>query len=165
MSDALPAFDVAAFEARKRASFVQVLFRAARLCNEEGIRRVRAAVGDTSVRTAHTALFPHIPFAGIRLTELAARVGVSKQAVQQLVDELEAMGLLAREPDPSDGRAKRIVFTDHGKAALLHGLGVLDGIGAELQARVGAAALATAHDVLLAAIEVYGDGDNDASRR
>ncbi len=150
-----PAFDAVGFAARKRASFAQVLFRAARLCNEEGIRRVREAVGDVRVRTAHTALFPHVPFEGIRLTALAERVGVSKQAVQQLVDELEAMGVLARIPDPRDGRAKQIVWTERGKAGLVHGLGILDGLGAEIEAEVGADALAVAHRVLLAAITRY----------
>ncbi|MEO2006862.1 MAG: hypothetical protein ABGY41_22515, partial [Candidatus Poribacteria bacterium] len=37
-------------------------------------------------------LFPHIDFEGIRLTVLAARLGISKQAVGQLVGELQSMG-------------------------------------------------------------------------
>lgn len=53
---------------------------------------------------------------GIRLTELAARVGVTKQSMGALVDELEAAGYVARSPDPTDGRASVIGFTSRGWA-------------------------------------------------
>ncbi len=152
VSEGQPPFDRAAFEARKQANFAQLLFKASRLLNDEALRRVREATGAPHIRAAHTALFPHIPFEGIRLTELAQRVGVTKQAVQQLVDELEAMGALARAADPADGRAKRIVWTELGKAGLLHGVGVLDGIDAEVESAVGAASLAEARRVLGAVI-------------
>ncbi len=156
MSDQPPAFDLTAFEARKQANFAQLLFKASRLLNEEALRRVREATGVHDIRAAHTALFPHIPFEGVRLTELARRVGVSKQAVQQLVDELAAMGALSRAADPVDGRAKRIVWTELGKAGLVHGLGVVAGVDADLEATLGPEAVASARHVLgvvIAALE------------
>ena len=67
------------------------LFKAARLINEDAIARVRERTGEP-VRVAHTALLPHVDLEGTRLTELARRMGVTKQAVGQLVDELEQMG-------------------------------------------------------------------------
>lgn len=143
-----------AFEARKRASFLQVLFKVARLANEAGIARAREAAGDERLRVAHTALFPHITFEGIRLTHLAERVGVTKQAVAQLVDELEDMGVVERVPDPSDGRAKLIRFSARGQEGLLLGLGVLGELERELAAAVGAKELAAAHRTLLALLEV-----------
>jgi DNA-binding MarR family transcriptional regulator len=48
---------------------------------------------------------------------LTARLGLSKQAVQQSLDQLEA-GLVRREPDPADRRARRIVLTAAGQVAL-----------------------------------------------
>ena len=63
-----------------------------------------------AIRPAHTALFPHIDLSGTRQTALARRMGVSKQAVGQLVSELEQMGALERVPDPSDGRARLVRF-------------------------------------------------------
>src|SRR5690606_18063721 len=141
--------DLRDFEAKKRASFLQVLFKAARLANEEGIARARAAAGEGRLRVAHTTLFPHISFEGVRLTQLAERVGVTKQAVAQLVDELEEMGLVERVPDPSDGRAKRIRFSARGREGLMLGLGVLKKLERELAAAVGAEELAAAHRTLL----------------
>jgi DNA-binding MarR family transcriptional regulator len=146
---------VSELEERKRRSFLQVLFKAARLTNAAAIARVRVAAGDERIRVAHTNLFPHVPFDGIRLTALAGRVGISKQAVQQLVDELVTLGIFERRPDASDGRARLICWTDHGKEGLLHGLGVLDGLAAEIERDVGAEALATAHGVLLAVVDRF----------
>ena len=69
--------------------------------------------------------------------DLAARVGVSKQAVGQLVDDLESMGVVERVPDPEDGRARRVRFTRRGFQALLHGVGVLDRLEQQLAAAIG----------------------------
>jgi DNA-binding MarR family transcriptional regulator len=52
---------------------------------------------------------------GTRLTELARRAGVTKQAMMVVVDELEARGLVRRTPDPEDGRAKVVRLTARGR--------------------------------------------------
>jgi len=52
---------------------------------------------------------------GLRLTDLAARAGMTAQSMGELVDDLEAKGYLARRPDPSDRRAKRIYLTERGQ--------------------------------------------------
>ncbi len=52
---------------------------------------------------------------GTRLTELARRAGVTKQAVMVVVDELEVRGLVRRTPDPDDGRAKVVRLTARGR--------------------------------------------------
>lgn len=51
---------------------------------------------------------------GLRLTDLAARAGITAQSMGELVDDLEAKGYLERRPDPEDRRAKRIYLTDRG---------------------------------------------------
>ncbi len=66
------------------------------------------------IGAAHIHLTRHLSMQGSRLTELAARAGMSKQAMGDLVDQCEAWGLVRREADPLDGRARRIVFTDTG---------------------------------------------------
>jgi DNA-binding MarR family transcriptional regulator len=136
----------AELEAEKAASTGQLLFRCARLWNEQALARWRAQSG-VDIRPAHTALFPHIDLEGTRLTDLAQRVGTSKQAVAQLVDELEAMGGLERVPDPSDGRAKLVRFA-RGGAALLEGLGLLMEMEAELADAIGSSRMAALHDAL-----------------
>ncbi|MCB9548216.1 MAG: MarR family transcriptional regulator [Myxococcales bacterium] len=124
-------------EAAKHQSTLQLLFKAARLLDEEAIHRVQQAAGLPRLRRSHTALFPHLDLDGTRVTDLADRMGITKQAVSQIVADLEAHGIVARLPDPADGRTRRVALTDQGRAAMLHGLGVLQALEAELATAVG----------------------------
>src|SRR5262245_46388557 len=120
------------FESYRDGATLPLLFKAARLCNERALARAASDRVRPPVRTAHTTLFPHLDFEGIRLTELAARVGTTKQAVGQLVDDLVALGMVERIGDPEDKRAKRVRFSRRGYAALMQGLGVLHELEATL---------------------------------
>ncbi|WP_437570334.1 MarR family winged helix-turn-helix transcriptional regulator [Sorangium sp. So ce542] len=147
--------DLAELDRRKRASLGQLLLRSARLLDERAVARI-ARRGATGVRRAHTALMPYIDIEGTRLTDLAERARVTKQAVGQLVEELEAMGVVERTPDPDDRRAKRVRFTPQGLKALLHGLGVLMELEEELTRKLGEKQMASLKKglaALLAALE------------
>ncbi|MDI1268982.1 MAG: MarR family winged helix-turn-helix transcriptional regulator [Polaromonas sp.] len=69
----------------------------------------RAQVG-----AAHIHITRHLAVGGSRLTDLAHSAGMSKQAMGDLVDQCEAWGLVLREPDPHDKRARTVVFTAAG---------------------------------------------------
>ena len=112
----------------KQASLAHLLVRAARLVNEAGLRRVQEDARFESARSAHLSVFPHLDLDGTRVTELARRMGITKQAVSQLIDDLEGLGMVERRPDPDDRRAKRVVFTNEGRAMMLFGLSVLRSI-------------------------------------
>lgn len=70
------------------------------------------------VSAAHIHITRHLARGGSRLTELAERAGMSKQAMGSLVDQCEAWGLVTRGPDPLDARARRVLFTTDGLAWL-----------------------------------------------
>jgi DNA-binding MarR family transcriptional regulator len=55
---------------------------------------------------------------GARPSELAARLRISKQALNYLLGELERLDYLARRPDPDDLRSKRVAVTRRGYAAI-----------------------------------------------
>jgi DNA-binding MarR family transcriptional regulator len=55
---------------------------------------------------------------GARPSELAARIRISKQALNYSLGELERLGYLERTPDPDDLRSKRITLTSRGVAAV-----------------------------------------------
>lgn len=126
----------ARLESAKQASLGQLLFKCSRLFNEQALQLANQRSG-VPVRMAHTALFPHIDLQGTRLTTLADRVGVSKQAVSQLVDELQEFGVVERIADPSDGRAQLVRFTERGRRGLLEGLEVLEELRSDLERRIG----------------------------
>jgi len=67
---------------------------------------------------SHIHITRHLALEGSRLTELAQRAGVSKQAMGKLVEQCEAWGLVGRTADARDARARRIVFTPVGLAWL-----------------------------------------------
>ena len=140
-------------EAAKRESTLQLLFKAARLADEEALRRISLVPGRPALRRSHTALLPHIDLEGTRVTELAERLGVSKQAVSQLLDDLESCGVVARTVDPADARAKRVVFTALGKKGLLEGLAVLGALEADLTRALGPKVMTGLRDGVLAVID------------
>lgn len=71
-----------------------------------------AARGQVGAAIVH--ITRHLSLEGSRLSVLAASAGMTKQAMGALVDQCEAWGLVQREPDALDARAKRIVFTPTG---------------------------------------------------
>ncbi len=70
------------------------------------------------ISAAHIHITRHLALQGSRLTALAQAAGMTKQAMGKLVDQCEAWGLVLREDDPLDARARRVVFTDSGLAWL-----------------------------------------------
>ncbi|MGH2401155.1 MAG: MarR family winged helix-turn-helix transcriptional regulator [Candidatus Limnocylindria bacterium] len=106
-------------------------------------------------RPAHSSVFAHIDLeGGTRLTTLAARANITPQALGELVDDLERSGYVTRRPDPDDRRAKRIVLTEHGRAAVVAGQRTIGDLEAALRASLGAERMDTLHDVLRDLIEL-----------
>ncbi len=74
--------------------------------------------GRGQLTAAHWQVTRHLPPEGARLTELALRAGMSKQAMGTLVNQCDAWGLVQREADGLDARARRVCFTATGRAWL-----------------------------------------------
>ena len=66
------------------------------------------------VSAAHIHITRHLSLAGDRITDLAERAGIAKQSMADLVDQCTAWGLVTREADPHDKRARRVRFTPTG---------------------------------------------------
>jgi len=96
------------------------LWQASRTWQAEFAAAMRAA-GHGWLSEARAGLLGHIPRGGIRQAALIERSAISKQAVQQLLDGLEAEGVLQRLPDPRDGRGKLVGYTPKGLDALRDG--------------------------------------------
>lgn len=72
------------------------------------------ARGFEGMRPAHGFAFARLAPDGATVTELAAHLGVTKQAASQLVDEVVRKGYAERRPHPGDARARLIVLTERG---------------------------------------------------
>ena len=106
------------------------------IVDEELFARLHEA-GYTELRPAHACVFGTIGPDGDRLTSLAERADMTKQAVGEAVSELERIGYVERVPDPSDGRAKIIRLTERGHAAWKLGYRVLDDVKERWEQRHG----------------------------
>lgn len=89
------------------------------------------------VTAAHVHITRHLALSGDRLTDLAQRAGMTKQAMANLVDQCEAWGLVTREADPLDARARRVCFTPVGLAWLQAFRDAVAQAEAEFRAEVG----------------------------
>jgi DNA-binding MarR family transcriptional regulator len=89
------------------------------------------------VGAAHIHITRHLAVGGSRLTDLAHSAGMSKQAMGDLVTQCEAWGLVTREPDMHDRRARRVLFTASGLLWLEAFQGAVLQAEAELRQAVG----------------------------
>ncbi|HLI67923.1 MAG TPA: MarR family transcriptional regulator [Caulobacteraceae bacterium] len=94
-----------------------------------------AARGFEGMTPAFASLIPLLDATGARPTTLAARAGITKQAISQLVRELEKRGYVEQAADSSDTRAKIVRLTPRGVALRAACFAVRQ----EMQAAAGAA--------------------------
>jgi DNA-binding MarR family transcriptional regulator len=104
--------------------------------------------GYSAIRQGHGCVFRFIHEGGSRLTELAESSGLSKQAVGEVVDDLERLGYLERAQDPQDGRAKVIRLTEQGAEAHRTALGIFGDIERDFAERYGAERVAMLRELL-----------------
>ena len=108
------------------------------------------------VSAAHIHITRHLSLAGDRLTDLAERAGMAKQSMATLVDQCAAWGLVTREADPRDARARIVRFTPTGLAWLAAFRAAVARAEAEFRAEVGED-VAT---VVALGLEAYAGGEN-----
>lgn len=104
--------------------------------------------GFDDLRPVHRPILRDMLMSNLRPSELAARLGLSKQAVNDLVRELETKGYITLEPDRADGRAKRIVATERGRRVSEMAQASSDAVGRRWAERVGEERYAVFQEVL-----------------
>jgi DNA-binding MarR family transcriptional regulator len=130
-----------------RIPLIGLLKYATQEFGDELRRRLREA-GFADIRDGHGCVFGNIPPEGARLTELAERARLTKQAVGECASDLERIGYLERVPDPTDGRAKILRLTPRGREAQDAGNAFIAEIEAEWSERHGEDEVAALRRVL-----------------
>jgi DNA-binding MarR family transcriptional regulator len=100
------------------------------------------------LRPSHFRLLDYTPSDGIRLTDLAQRANMTKQALGEFAATLQAAGLLQVSPDPTDGRSRLVNLTPEGERVRDHIRQTVSAIEQDLQGRVGAEKWAVFREVL-----------------
>jgi DNA-binding MarR family transcriptional regulator len=116
------------------------LLLASRALFDELHRRL-AARGHADLRPAHGFLFQALGEAGASASEIAARLGVTKQAARLMVEELSALGYVDRGEDPADGRRRPVRLTARGRDALDKSEAIFDELRGELAEEIGSDAI------------------------
>ncbi|MDX6372241.1 MAG: hypothetical protein QOD98_1229 [Nocardioidaceae bacterium] len=95
------------------------------------------AEGERGLRPSHHRVLGHVPSEGITVTDLAERVGMTKQGIGQFVTQLTESGHLTVSADPEDRRVRVVRRTAKGNAAVRRLSELLDDLEASWANRVG----------------------------
>lgn len=118
-----------------------LLWQASDRWHRDFVARMQAA-GHGWFTEARSMLIGSIAPRGSKQALLVERLSISKQAVQQLIDGLEADGILERRADPGDRRSRIVQLTATGKAAMGDANRIKAEIEAEYRSRIGSDAFA-----------------------
>ena len=136
-----------------RKPLIALADRAAQVLGADLIRESQAR--GHRLRLAHNAVFGHLPLEGGRVSDIAARAGITKQSMGEVVRELVELGLLEMTPDPSDRRAKLVTYTERGRAVALDGKRYLADLERRFAQEFGEQKYAHAREVLEKVIESF----------
>ena len=119
---------------------------------EARVLELMGARGHVETRISHVNLTRNLDVEGTRLTELARRASMSKQAMGELVDQCAELGLVDRAVDPNDRRARIIKFTPDGLTWLDAFRDAVDVAEQEMRADLGKATM----DAIVKGLAAYG---------
>lgn len=137
----------------ERSSLLKLLTLASRAVEDELNTDLRARLpGD--LRPAHYAVFRYLDPAGSRVGELAQAAGMTQQSMGELVGQLENAGLVRRQVDPADRRARQVVCTPEGRAALMLAGERIVGIEQRVMHAIGVADMGQLLNLLAQVVDV-----------
>jgi DNA-binding MarR family transcriptional regulator len=122
-----------------------------------GGRAGRVPVAARGLRSSQIRLLSLTPVDGMRVTDLAGRVGMTKQALGEFANELERQGLLETVRDPADRRVRILRPTRRGRQAVAAAEGLIAEIEDEWRERLGPRKWDQLRRLLLQAHEARGD--------
>jgi DNA-binding MarR family transcriptional regulator len=131
------AFDPALVRAQRETLLLRLLFRTTDTMNRTMTERIRAR-GYANFQSSFTGILAHIDTEGTRVSTIAQRMGVTRQAASQGLREIETLGYIERITDPSDRRAVIARHTPAGRLILLTAIEVMLGIEDEYERILGA---------------------------
>jgi DNA-binding MarR family transcriptional regulator len=133
--------DLAALREHRNSRLYRSLTRTLRSYNRLLIDGLHAR-GFTDFSPAFPQVLSNLDTEGTRIGVLAARAGVSRQAMGQLVAEIERSGYVRRSAAKEDARASVVRFTPRGKRLLENVLELVEQIEGDFSAVIGAKAFA-----------------------
>jgi DNA-binding MarR family transcriptional regulator len=144
---------------REEPDFALLVTVAARAV-ADGLLRAHSEAGFGWMKSQYGFVLRALGDDGLGLTELADRLGISKQATLQIVDEMEGRGVVRRRPDPDDRRAKLIEVTGKGERVRSTAISASRAMERDLRRALGAQAVRDCREVLTRFAEQHGEADD-----
>lgn len=135
-----PRFERPGFE-----PFIALVDKGARVLRDDMLRNAHA-LGYTELAPAHNSVFATLPPEGARAADMAARAGITRQSMGEVVRDMVRLGLLEMVPDPADKRAKLVTYTAYGREVAQAGFDYIIGLDRRFR-------------------DEFGDAEYDAARR
>jgi DNA-binding MarR family transcriptional regulator len=140
------AADAVRLTAARRNNIRQLLLRASRVLNVEIVAELTRR--GYAIRSTHTALLSNLDAGGNKLSVVAARAGMSKQAMGRLADELGTLGYLLSTDDAEDKRSRILRFTTKGWDLMIESFNTLEAIERRYANRIGVERLESLRTIL-----------------
>ena len=142
-----------------------ILFALAFRCYIDHLHQQLAEQGFTPVRSTFGPVLRALHDRPMGLTALAGVLGVSKQAVARVIDDMRAAGFVEQASDPGDGRARVLSLTARGEAMVAAAIRIGTEYEAALTAQLGARQARALRTSLEAIVEQAGASSDLAARR
>lgn len=122
---------------------------------ERALMLETAASGYLGLKLNWDSVFINLDYQqGSRVVDLAAINGLTKQAMSQVVADIEAHGYVTKQDDPSDGRAKKVVLTPKGKKLVRDSIEAQNRVVARYELLVGEKKISELKRVLADVVQV-----------
>jgi len=137
-----------------RKPFISLADKAASALGADMVRQARER-GHSEIRLAHNAVFATLYGEAARTSDMAARAGITKQSMGEVVRELAELGLVEVKPDPDDRRAKLVAYTEKGIEVTTGGRRYLEELEERFAEEFGEEKYEHAREVLEKVIELF----------
>ena len=141
-----------ALEQKRDQNLGRILLRLERRFTEQALARLEKR-GIHGLKMSQMPVLGHIRTEGTRAVDIAKSVGISKQAVGKIIEDVKSAGYVETVPDPSDSRANIIRFTTAGQMLLTHALAETERLEKHWAAQVGLNDLAELKTQLIQLLE------------
>lgn len=125
----------------RRRSLGRHLYTLYRIYDSRVLAGLHSA-GFKDIRPVHTDILRSVEVGGSRVTDVATRCNITKQAAGQVIKELVSLGYVSQMTDRKDTRVRMVIFTARGMNLIVHLGGIFKRIDSKLEEVIGKKELA-----------------------
>jgi DNA-binding MarR family transcriptional regulator len=126
----------------------RLLLHAHRRAQAASLAKLQAG-GHPEIRLGHLPVITNLDPEGTRITDLAARAGMTRQMMGRLVKELEALDYVRSRPHATDQRAVVVSLTERGERFHAEAPAAMAAVDSDFAGLLGPEELSRLREILL----------------